>query len=124
MQITKSTLIAVIGVSKDPVKYGHKIFHDLLKNNYNVIGINPKTKKILDQKIYPSLLSLSQIPDLVITVVPPQITQKIIEECNKLDIKNIWMQPGSESKKAIKLAQNYNLNLTYNVCLMIEQKLW
>lgn len=124
MEISKSILIAVVGVSENPDKYGHKIFRDLIKNNYNVVGINPKTKKILGQKIYPSLSVLPQTPDLVITVVPSQITQKTVEECHNLGIKKIWMQPGSESEAAIKLAQSYNLNLTYNACLMIEQNLW
>ncbi|MCM8798440.1 MAG: CoA-binding protein [Candidatus Omnitrophica bacterium] len=116
--------IVVVGVSEREEKFGHKIFRDLLNNGFKVKGVNPKNGEILGQKVYRSLKDLEIIPDLVITVVSPQITEKIIEECKDLGIKEVWMQPGSESEMAIKKAKEFGISVTYNACFMVENKIW
>jgi len=116
--------IAVVGVSKNEKKYGFKIFRDLLKAGFKVKGIHPKITEVLGQRIYPNLKSLEAKPDLVITVVPPEVTEKIVEDCKDLDIKEIWMQPGSESEDAIKKARDYGIKVIYNACFMVDNKIW
>lgn len=124
MQFDKSKLIAVIGASADEAKYGHKIFRDLLKADYKVVPINPKGGKILGQKVFETLSAMEKLPDLVITVVPPEITIKIIEQCHELGIKAIWMQPGSGSEEAVNLAEKYNMQVVSNACFMRAEKIW
>lgn len=34
--------IAVVGVSENYQKFGFKIFRDLLKHGFNVVGVNPR----------------------------------------------------------------------------------
>ena len=120
----QKTKIAVVGVSADPEKYGHKIFRDLLANNYNVVGVNPKAGLILDQPIFPDLAHLSELPELVITVVPPDITLQIVQHCHELGIKNIWMQPGSDSPEAVQKAQQFGITVTWGKCFMKAQGIW
>jgi len=119
----KNKMIAVIGVSNDYSKYGHKIFRDLLREKYNVEGINPKGGFVLGKIIYKSLKELNKKPDIVITVVPPQATETIVEECHNLGISHIWMQPGSESQNAINKAREYRIKVT-NACFMVNEGLW
>ena len=116
-------LIAVIGVSEDASKYGHKIFRDMLKAGYPVAGVNPKGGFVLGNNIYKSLSEMDKKPDLVITVVPPAATEKIIEECNKLGIKTVWMPPGSESDSAIAKAATYGIK-TITACFMVLKGIW
>lgn len=116
--------IAVIGVSDNPEKFGFKIFRDLIKSGFNAYGINPRDGEVLDKKIYRNLQELEIIPDLVITVVPSQVTEKIVDECKDMGIKEIWMQPGSESKDAIEKAKRYGISATYNACFMVEHRIW
>jgi len=113
-------IIAVVGVSKDEEKFGFKVFNDLLRKGQNVYGVNPNTKVVLGQKIYSNLRNLPKIPNLVITVVSPKVTEKIVDECISLGIKEIWMQPGSESEKAIKKAESSGISVIHNACIMIE----
>jgi predicted CoA-binding protein len=120
----KEKEIAVIGVSNKEEKFGFKIFRDLLKAGFKVKGIHPKITEVLGQKIYHNLKSLETKPDLVITVVSPEITEKIVEDCKDLGIKEIWMQPGSESEIAIKKAKDYGIKVIYNACFMVEHKIW
>ncbi|MCX7641192.1 MAG: CoA-binding protein [Elusimicrobiales bacterium] len=119
----KDKKIAVVGVSSDPKKYGYKIFNDLLKNGYNVYGINPKINTFENQKIYPSLEDLPQIPDVVIIVIKPEIAKEIVKTCIKLGIKEIWFQPGSESTEAIELSKKAGIK-TITACFMINNKIW
>ncbi len=61
---------------------------------------------------------------MVITVVPPAVTSKVINECRELGIKNIWMQPGSESEEIINKAKSYGMNVTARACFMKTNRLW
>jgi hypothetical protein len=120
----KGKKIAVVGVSNNPDKWGYRIFRDLLMAGYQVEGINPSDGEILGKTIYRNLKAVSPIPEMVITIVPHQVTEKVVEECNELGIKEIWMQPGSESELAIEKAKNYGINITAHACFMIKQGLW
>lgn len=117
------TLIAVVGVSDDASKYGHRIFRDLLKAGYPVKGVNPKGGFVLGNNIYKDLAEIEKRPDLVITVVPPAATEKIVEACNKLGIKTVWMQPGSESDAAVEKAGAYGIK-TIVACFMVQKGVW
>ncbi|MFA5304200.1 MAG: CoA-binding protein [Candidatus Omnitrophota bacterium] len=116
--------MAVVGVSHKENKFGFRIFNDLVQNGFNVVGINPTDGEISGRKIYRSLKEINTKIDLVITVVPARVTERIVDECNELGIKEIWMQPGSESSIAIEKAKNYGIEVTSNACFMVEEGIW
>lgn len=123
MNQSEYKLIAVVGVSDDASKYGHKIFRDLLKAGYPVKGVNPKGGFVLGNNIYKSLAEIEARPDLVITVVHPGVTEGVVEECNALGIKTVWMQPGSESEAALAKARTYGIK-TISACFMVQKGVW
>ena len=120
----KDKNIAVVGVSFDESKYGYRIFQDLLNAGFKVFGINPRGGELLEQKIYPSLKDLGFVPDLVLTVVPPVVTENIIGEASELGIKEIWMQPGSQSDEVVELAKSFGMKVTHDSCFMVYNKIW
>ncbi len=124
MDNLKNKKIAVVGVSSNPDKYGHKIFKDLVSTGTDVAGINPKGGGLFGKTIYQSLKDMPYVPDLVITVVQPAATSQIVDECKKLGIKDIWMELGSESEEAIKKAKDYGMHVTANSCFMITHGIW
>lgn len=119
----KNKKIAVAGVSEDSRKYGYKIFKDLVDKGYFAWPLNPRGGIILGKTVYKKLSELPEKPDLLITVVPPEVTEKLVDECNELGIKHIWMQPGSESAKAVSKAKDYNIEIT-TACFMVNQRIW
>ena len=119
--LKKENIFAVIGVSRNKEKYGYKVYYDLKDAGYKVYPINPTTNKINNEKCYPSLNKLPEKPDVVVTVIPPEITYKIVEKCKELNIDKIWMQPGSESEKSIDFCKKNNIKVIYSACIMIKR---
>lgn len=113
-----------VGVSHKEEKFGYRIFRDLLNNGFKVEGVNPTNGEILGKKIFRDLKDVEPKPDLVITVVPSAITERIVEECNMLSVKEIWMQTGSESIEAIQKAKQYGISVVSNACFMVTYGLW
>lgn len=124
MKDIKEKLIVVAGVSSKEEKYGFKIFKGLIEAGFNVCGMNPADGEVLGRKIFRSLREFKTIPDLIITVVPPAVTENIVEECGKIGIKEIWMQPGSESETAIEKAKEYGMAVASNACFMVKHGIW
>lgn len=111
---------AVVGVSSDKTKYGYKVFARLKNSGYSVYAVNPKLGNIDGEICYPSLTSLPEKPDAVSLVVPPDVTEQTVKECQELGITKIWMQPGSESSKAIHNADVYGITAIHNQCVLIH----
>jgi predicted CoA-binding protein len=119
--LDRRNVFAVVGASRDPQKYGYQVYKDLKGAGYKVYPVNPNAQEILGDKCYPSLEKLPVKPDVVNVVVPPKVTEHLVETCKKLGITKVWMQPGSESEKAIKFCEENGINVVYGVCVMVER---
>jgi predicted CoA-binding protein len=120
--LDKRNVFAVVGASRDPQKYGHQVYRDLKDAGYKVYPVNPNAQEVLGDKCYPSLKEPPEKPDVVVTVVPPQVTEQIVKACKELGIRKVWMQPGSESEDAVRYCKENDLEVVYNVCIMVERR--
>ena len=85
--LREQNIFAVVGVSRNPAKYGHQAYKDLKEAGYVVYAVNPNIDEVLGDRCYPSLSELPEKPDVVDTVVPPSVTEKTVEECKELGIE-------------------------------------
>jgi predicted CoA-binding protein len=115
---------AVVGASTDASKYGNKIFRTLRSAGYTVYGVNPRGGEIEGQELYRSLADLPEKPAVVDTVVPPHVTEQVVRQCAELGLDQVWMQPGSESQKAIELCHEHGIKVVYGACAMIRRRTW
>lgn len=113
-------IFAVVGATSKTEKYGYKIYQFLKKQGKKVYPIHPAIKEIEGDPVYKTLSDLPEKVDVVDVVVPPQVTEKVVEECLKLGIKRVWMQPGAESEKAIEFCKNNDIEVVYNSCVMMH----
>lgn len=120
--LNKENVFAVVGVSSNPKKYGHQVYKYLKEAGYAVYPVNPNIDGVLGDRCYHSLGELPEKPDIVDTVVPPRVTEKIVAECKELGIERVWMQPGSESKKAIDFCSRNNIKVVHDVCVMVKRR--
>lgn len=113
---------AVVGVSRDSTKYGSKVYQKLKKSGYTVYPINPNLSEIDEDPCFPSLSALPVLPDVVSLIVPPRVTEQIIDECAQLGITRIWMQPGAESPEALRKGHEKSLKLIDNECVLVQAR--
>lgn len=118
--ITKDDIVAIVGASNNPEKYGNIVMKDLISKGYDVVPINPHEEKILDKKVCHSLKEVCEKIDAVIFVVPPNVTENTIQDVKSLGIKKVWMQPGSESEKAIKFCEDNGIECIHDTCIMLK----
>lgn len=114
--------IAVVGASRDKEKYGYKVLMDLVKAGYEACAVNPSCDEVDGVVCYPDLASLPWKPELVITVVPPKATEKVVRDAGEAGITRVWMQPGSESPEAITFCEENGIEIMHDACIMIYRK--
>jgi predicted CoA-binding protein len=115
---------AVVGVSQNTNKFGYKVFQSLSKAGYKVFPINPLISEIDGAKCYKTISELPEKVGVISLVVPPIVSEKIVEECIQTGIERIWFQPGSESLAAISKAKEAGLKVIHNECILLERKVW
>ena len=120
--LRKQNVFAVVGVSRNPAKYGHQVYKDLKEAGYVVYPVNPSIDKVLGEPCYHSLSELPEKTDVVDTVVPSSVTEKTVEECKELRIERVWMQPGSESEHVIRFCEENGIKVVHDVCVMVKRR--
>jgi uncharacterized protein len=98
-------VVAVIGASSDPRKFGNRALRAFRRQGYTVIPINPNETTVDGLKTYPSVLDVSEPIDMATFYVPPEIGEKVIAEVAKKQIPEVWLNPGAESEELIRLAK-------------------
>lgn len=120
-QFMSAKAFAVAGASGDPEKYGHKCFAALLRRGYTVYPVNPRATDVLGVKAYPTVGALPEPVESLSIVTPPAVTEQVVADAIAFGVKNIWMQPGAESQKAILAAKAAGVTVIADgACLLVE----
>ena len=120
--LDRKNVFAVVGVSRNPEKFGHRVFLDLTDAGYTVFPVNPGLDEVLGVKCYRSLDQLPRLPDVVDIVVPPSVTEEVLKDCLRLGIRKVWLQPGSESERALAFCRENGIEVLHGVCVMVERR--
>jgi len=111
--------IAVVGVSRNPKKFGYAVYKHLKERNYKTFPINPNITEIDSDKCYSNLADIKEKIDGVILVVMPTVSAKVVKEANDLGIKSIWFQQGSSSDEAVKFCEDNSMSFVRDECIMM-----
>jgi uncharacterized protein len=114
-----SSAYAVVGASEDRKKFGNRVFQFMKEREFVVYPVNPKRQAVEGSKCFSTVNDLPDDVKSVITVVPPNVTEQVLEDCIRKGIRSVWMQPGSESKDAIELAGKYGISVVHRECVMM-----
>ena len=124
MKVTKKQIenffeprkIAIAGVSRNPKKFGHTIFKELLNNGIEVIPINPKTTEIEGVQCYKSVSDIPADIKSLLIVTPKEETDIILRQAITRGIPNIWVQQMSETEETMKIAEEYQVEIIFKKC--------
>lgn len=107
---------AVVGVSQDETKYGYEVFSIMLKYHYEVFPVNPKYSEIAGHTCYPSVHALPKEPEVIILVMAPQNTEKMIDNLSVFKNAIFWLPPECWSDMVITLLKQLKMKYIYDVC--------
>lgn len=110
---------ALVGASAKGKKFGNFILKAMRKKHMEVYAIHRTAKVIDGSSCYPDFESLPVKPEGVILVIPPRETEKVLESIRAAGIKNVWLQQGSESSKAVSYCIANNINYLSGECIMM-----
>ena len=122
--LNRENIIGFMGATIQKEKWGYKKYKELKDAGFKVYPINPKYDEVDGDKCFSNLESLidflNEKPDFVITIIPPKVTETTVEKCKIFGIDKIWMQPGSESEKAIKYCEENGIEVVHGICIVVD----
>ncbi len=110
--------IAIVGISARS-GFANSAYKDLKRKGYRVFGVGRTASAVEGDRCYHSLDELPEKVGGVLAVVPPAETVKIVADCARLGIGQLWMQQGSESPGAIRAAEAAGLRLVHHACILM-----
>jgi predicted CoA-binding protein len=73
--------------------------------------------EVLDEKVFPDLESLPELPDIVDVFRAAEHVPAIVESCIKLGIKNLWLQEGIIHEEAAQRARGAGITVVMDRCM-------
>ncbi len=91
-----------------------------LQNQHDAVPVNPVESEIEGRACVASVSELPEHVTSISVITPPAVTEKVVEQAIAKGIKNIWMQPGSESDTAVDAAAAAGINVIADgSCLLV-----
>ncbi|PRZ48284.1 CoA-binding protein [Tritonibacter scottomollicae] len=122
--LTRTKVIAVVGVSLNPVRPSYYVARYLSLKGYRVIPVNPghAGKMLFGETVQASLSDIEGEVDMVDIFRRPEAVPAIVEEALTVftDLQTIWMQIGVEHAEAAAQAEARGVTVIQNRCPKIE----
>jgi predicted CoA-binding protein len=84
--------IAVAGVSRTPAAHGGNVIYKRLRERgYEVFAVNPNADIVEGDTCYHDLGSIPGGVDAVVIATNPQDTSSVVNDCERLGIRRVWM---------------------------------
>jgi len=113
--------IAVVGMSRDPVKAAHFVPKYMIERGYNIIPVNPSANEILGRRTYSKVSDIKSQVDIIDVFRPSVDVYSVVEDSvKKPGVKVLWLQEGIHNAEAEKMALDNRINAVFNRCIMAE----
>ena len=121
--------VAMVGVSHHKGKVGYEILANMIAAGYEgeIFPVNPQADTIEGLECYPDLLSIGQVPELVVIIVPARIVPAVMRQCAKIRVKSViiitagFKEVGKEGreleKQIVQIAKQAGIRLIGPNCL-------
>jgi len=114
--------IAIVGVSRNPKKFGYAAFKELKEKGMKVIPVNPQAEEIMGEKTYPSVTLLPPEVKGIIILTKKEKTAAVVREAKQKGIKHIWIQQMADSMDAIEELKGSDINFIKGECILMHYK--
>jgi uncharacterized protein len=114
--------IALIGVSRNPKKFGYSVFKELKNKGMNVIPVNPEADEILGEKSYHNVKLLPPEVKGIVILTKKNKTASVVRDAKEKGIKHIWVQQMADSKEALDELKGSDINYITGECILMHYK--
>lgn len=122
--LKRTKVIAVVGVSMNPVRPSYYVARYLGLKGYRVIPVNPghAGQRLFGETVRAGLSEISESVDMVDIFRRSDAVPPIVEEALEVfpGLKTIWMQIGVEHAEAAARAETRGVDVIQNRCPKIE----
>ncbi len=114
--------VAMVGVSRNPQKFGFTAFRELREKGMKIIPVHPHVSEIHGVKTYPDIKALPPEISSLLIMTQKNKTAGIVKEAKEKGIKQIWIQQMSESSEALKELEGTGINAISGQCILMYYK--
>jgi len=103
--------VAVVGASNHRGKFGNKALRAFQDAGYTVVPINPHESEVEGIAAYKSVLDVPGPIDMATVYVQPDVAYRLLDEFERKQIPEIWLNPGADSDDVLDEARRRKLNV-------------
>jgi len=103
--------VAVVGASNHREKFGNKALRAFRDAGHTVIPINPHESEVEGVKAFRSVLDVPGPIDMATVYVQPDVVHGLLEEFQRKQIPEIWLNPGADTDEVLDEARRRKLNV-------------
>lgn len=118
--LLNSKTIAIVGLSKNPLRASHFVGFYLRRHGYRVFAVNPREKEIFGEPSYASLHDVPEPVDIVNVFRAPDALPAIAKEAVAIGAKSLWCQFGVINEEGARIAEEGGLSVVMDRCIKVE----
>jgi predicted CoA-binding protein len=122
--LKRSKTIAVVGLSRNPLRPSNGVSAYMREHGYRIIPVNPQIEECLGEKAYRSLLDIPKhVPekiDIVNIFRRPEFVEEIVDQAIQLKVPAIWMQEEVIHERAAEKARKAGIFVVMDRCILKE----
>lgn len=112
--------IAIVGLSKDPLRPSNFIGFYLKRHGYRIVPVNPREPEILGERSYASLTDIPFPVDIVDVFRRPDAVPDIARAAVAIGAKTLWLQFGVISPDGAAIAESGGMDVVMDRCMKVE----
>jgi uncharacterized protein len=120
--LKNAKIIAVVGLSCDPLRPSHGVSAYMQSHGYRIIPVNPQIQSCLGERSYGSLRDVPEQIDIVNIFRRPEFVEEIVDQAIQLKIPAIWMQEDVVHEKAAEKARQNGIFVVMDRCILKEHR--
>jgi predicted CoA-binding protein len=120
--LKRSTTIAVVGLSDNPLRPSHGVSAYMQTHGYRIIPVNPRIAEALGEKAYPTLRDVPEKIDIVNIFRRPEFVEEVVDLAIQLKVPVIWMQEDVVHEKAAEKARKESIFVIMDRCILKEHR--
>lgn len=112
-------IIAVVGASRDPKKFGTEAMKHLVSQGYQIIPVHPEANSIADIPCVKSISELSKNIQSLFIALPKNKVDEVLQQALDHGISNIWIQQFSDGPSTQTIIAKNKANILTGRCIFM-----